>query len=44
MKLRRLTFAVLGLALLTTASACNTIEGMGRDIQSAGETITDAAD
>lgn len=25
-------------------AACNTIEGAGRDIQSAGETVEDAAD
>ena len=25
-------------------AACNTIEGMGRDVQSVGETVADAAD
>lgn len=25
-------------------SACNTIEGVGRDVQSVGETVADAAD
>jgi predicted small secreted protein len=37
----------LTLFLLTTGFAlagCNTIEGMGEDIQSAGETVEDAAD
>jgi predicted small secreted protein len=29
-----------GLAL----AACNTIEGVGRDVQSVGETVADAAD
>ena len=37
-----LTLFVLssGLAL----AACNTIEGVGRDVQSVGETVADAAD
>jgi predicted small secreted protein len=37
----------LALLMLTGGlglAACNTIEGMGRDIQSAGETVADAAD
>ena len=33
---------LLGSALIL--SACNTVEGAGKDIQSAGETIEDAAD
>jgi predicted small secreted protein len=37
-----LTVAAAGAVLLTTA--CNTIEGAGRDIQSVGDTIEDAAD
>lgn len=32
--------AVAGLGL----SACNTVEGAGRDIEAAGETVQDAAD
>lgn len=35
-------FAALGCALLI--SACNTVEGVGRDVESAGETVADAAD
>ena len=35
------TFLVLGTAGLT---ACNTVEGMGRDVESAGEAVQDAAD
>jgi len=34
-------FAVV-LALLVVA-ACNTVEGVGKDVQSAGETVEDAA-
>ncbi|MCF8105577.1 MAG: entericidin A/B family lipoprotein [Desulfohalobiaceae bacterium] len=30
-------------SLLITAYGCNTIQGMGRDIERAGETIKDAA-
>jgi predicted small secreted protein len=37
-----LTFAALGCALLV--SACNTVEGVGRDVASAGDTVADAAD
>lgn len=40
---RRLMMVVAltgGLAL----AACNTVEGMGEDVQSAGETVEDAAD
>jgi predicted small secreted protein len=35
-----LIFAAGGLAL----AGCNTIEGLGRDVQSAGEAVADAAD
>lgn len=37
----------LGVAMISAAvlvSACNTIEGAGRDVESVGETVTDAAD
>lgn len=38
---------ILSLALIATLmplTACNTIEGAGRDIKSVGDTIEDAAD
>lgn len=35
-----LTLAIAGLGLLT---ACNTVEGAGRDIQAGGEFVTDSA-
>lgn len=38
---KMLSFAALGCALLV--SACNTIEGVGRDVASAGDTVADAA-
>lgn len=37
---------MIGIAIAASAflvSACNTVEGMGRDVQSAGETVEDAA-
>lgn len=37
---------MIGIALAASAflvSACNTVEGMGEDVQSAGETVEDAA-
>lgn len=37
-----LTIAAVGAALLM--SACNTVEGAGRDLQSAGSAVEDAAD
>ena len=38
---------IVGLAFLATAfmvSACNTVEGMGKDVSSAGDTVADTAD
>ena len=35
-----LTLTVLGLSV----SACNTVDGAGRDIENAGEAVQDAAD
>ncbi len=37
---------MIGIALAASAflvSACNTVEGVGRDVQSAGEAVEDAA-
>ena len=38
---------VLAMALIASGlalSACNTIEGVGRDVESAGETVANTAD
>ena len=38
---------LLGMALLASAvlvSACNTVEGVGKDVSSAGETVAKTAD
>ena len=32
------------LAAMLTLSACNTVSGLGRDVESAGETLSDTAD
>ncbi|MEQ1689163.1 MAG: entericidin A/B family lipoprotein [Sphingopyxis sp.] len=39
--MKRRILALLALALI---AGCNTIEGAGRDIQSAGQVVEDAAD
>jgi predicted small secreted protein len=35
---------LITLGLLASLSACNTIAGAGKDIEAAGETITDTAE
>lgn len=40
----RAAVASIALSAALLLSACNTIEGAGRDIQSAGEAVEDAAD
>ena len=40
--MRKVT-TMLVLALGLAAAACNTVEGVGEDVQSAGETVEDAA-
>lgn len=43
-KTYRLLFCLAVLAVLAPAlSACNTIEGMGKDVKSAGESMSGAA-
>ena len=40
----RVRLVLLALLTIAVLSACHTIEGMGKDIQSAGDAIEDAAD
>lgn len=40
--MRKLIVLAVAAAALTTA-ACNTVQGMGRDTQAAGEAVEDAA-
>ena len=41
--MRKLIVLLAGAALLMT-SACNTIAGMGRDVESAGDAVEDTAE
>lgn len=43
MKNSRTWLLLLAAALAVSLSACNTVEGAGKDIKKAGETIEDAA-
>ena len=36
-------FTILALAAAVLLTACNTVEGMGKDVQSAGNTVAKAA-
>lgn len=40
----RKILACAALAGAILVSACNTVEGVGRDVSSAGDTVADAAD
>ena len=42
--MRRIIFAILMLVLLGTNVACNTVHGLGEDVERAGEKTQDAAD
>ncbi len=46
MKLRTRSKSILAIAILAAVamSGCNTVEGAGKDVESAGEAIQDAAD
>ena len=40
--MRRIRFVLITLAVLLAVSACHTVEGMGKDIKSAGGALEDA--
>lgn len=42
--MRRIIFAVFMLVLLGTSAACNTVRGVGQDVERAGEKTQDAAE
>ena len=42
--MRRIIFALLMLGILGTSAACNTVHGLGQDVERAGEKTQDAAD
>ena len=41
--MKKLATVLLTLSFMLTLSACNTIEGVGKDVQKAGEKVEDAA-
>jgi predicted small secreted protein len=43
MALKKLSLALLVLLTACVVAGCNTVEGLGKDIQSGGQTIEDAA-
>jgi predicted small secreted protein len=43
MKLARIAFATLSLAGLMLSTGCNTVEGVGRDVERLGDAIEDEA-
>jgi predicted small secreted protein len=40
----KIAFALMAFALAATVSACNTVEGVGKDTQKAGQAIEKTAD
>ncbi len=42
--MRRIIFAILMLGLVGSSAACNTVHGLGQDVERAGEKTQDAAD
>ena len=42
-KISKLVFLGLAVAVVTCLSACNTLRGMGQDVQKAGSAIENAA-
>lgn len=42
-KMAKFTTALFLIAALFTVSACNTMHGIGRDVESAGDAVADAA-
>jgi predicted small secreted protein len=41
--MKKLVTVLLALSFVLALSACNTIEGVGKDVQKAGEKVEDAA-
>jgi len=41
--LMKLTFAALVFMLAAAATACNTVEGVGKDVKAAGNAVEDTA-
>lgn len=43
-RMKRIVFAVLMLTVLGAGAACNTVRGVGQDVERAGEKTQDAAE
>ena len=43
MNLKRLSLCVLAIIALTLVSACNTVEGFGKDVRNVGQSMENAA-
>lgn len=41
--LKKITLGLMGIVMVATMSACNTVQGVGKDIQRGGEKIEKAA-
>ncbi|MAN65266.1 entericidin A/B family lipoprotein [Hyphomonas sp.] len=41
--MKKLMAAALALSMLPLVSACNTVEGVGRDVQAGGEIVSETA-
>ena len=41
--MKKLMAAALALTLLPLVTACNTVEGVGRDVQAGGEVVSETA-
>jgi len=42
-QMKKLMAAALALSMLPLVSACNTVEGVGRDVQAGGEIVSETA-
>ena len=42
--MRRMIFAIMMLTIIAASAACNTVRGVGRDVERAGEKTQDAAE
>lgn len=43
-RLSKMSFSALLLLVLTALGACNTVKGMGQDVEAGGEAISDTAE
>ena len=41
--MKKLLIAAFALSIIPTVTACNTVEGVGKDVEATGEVVQDAA-